>query len=69
MPDWAATRDSSTRSSRSDLVIDHSVQVDEYGAEAALLINADFEFARNQERYAFLRWGQKALHNFRGRAS
>jgi len=48
-----------------DLVIDHSVQVDEYGTEAALLINADFEFARNQERYAFLRWGQKALHNFR----
>src|ERR1700719_2503027 len=48
-----------------DLVIDHSVQVDEYGTEAALLINADFEFQRNQERYAFLRWGQKALHNFR----
>ncbi|HEY1952757.1 MAG TPA: aconitate hydratase AcnA [Gemmatimonadaceae bacterium] len=48
-----------------DLVIDHSVQVDEYGSEAALLINADFEFKRNQERYAFLRWGQKALHNFR----
>jgi aconitate hydratase len=48
-----------------DLVIDHSVQVDEYGTEASLLINADFEFARNQERYAFLRWGQKALHNFR----
>jgi aconitate hydratase len=48
-----------------DLVIDHSVQVDEYGSEAAFLINADFEFARNQERYAFLRWGQKALHNFR----
>ena len=48
-----------------DLVIDHSVQVDEYGTEAALLINADFEFRRNQERYAFLRWGQKALHNFR----
>jgi aconitate hydratase len=41
------------------------VQVDEYGSEAALLINADFEFQRNQERYAFLRWGQKALHNFR----
>src|SRR5690349_20631221 len=48
-----------------DLVMDHSVQVDEYGSEAALLINADFEFRRNQERYAFLRWGQKALHNFR----
>jgi aconitate hydratase len=48
-----------------DLVIDHSVQVDEYGSEAAFLINADFEFRRNRERYAFLRWGQKALHNFR----
>src|SRR5437660_4232926 len=48
-----------------DLVIDHSVQVDEYGTEASLLINADFEFQRNQERYAFLRWGQKALRNFR----
>jgi aconitate hydratase len=48
-----------------DLVIDHSVQVDEYGTEASLLINSDFEFQRNQERYAFLRWGQKALRNFR----
>jgi len=48
-----------------DLVIDHSVQVDEYGTEAAFLINADFEFRRNKERYAFLRWGQKALRNFR----
>ncbi len=48
-----------------DLVIDHSVQVDEYGSEASLLINADFEFQRNQERYAFLRWGQNALRNFR----
>src|SRR5207248_6199370 len=41
------------------------VKADDYGSEAALLINADFEFRRNQERYAFLRWGQKALHNFR----
>ena len=48
-----------------DLVIDHSVQVDEYGSEAAFLINADLEHHRNQERYAFLRWGQKALRNFR----
>ena len=48
-----------------DLVIDHSVQVDEYGSQAAIFINADREFERNQERYAFLRWGQKALHNFR----
>lgn len=48
-----------------DLVIDHSVQVDEYGTEAAFLINTGREFERNQERYAFLRWGQKALQNFR----
>ena len=48
-----------------DLVIDHSVQVDEYGSDAAFLINANLEFERNQERYAFLRWGQKALENFR----
>ncbi|MEO5589193.1 MAG: aconitase family protein, partial [Gemmatimonadaceae bacterium] len=48
-----------------DLVIDHSVQVDEYGSEAAFLINADKEFERNKERYAFLRWGQKALKRFR----
>src|SRR5512141_109057 len=48
-----------------DLVIDHSVQVDEYGSEASFLINANLEFDRNQERYAFLRWGQKALENFR----
>ena len=47
-----------------ELVIDHSVQVDAYGSAAALLINADLEFERNQERYAFLRWGQTALHNF-----
>ncbi len=48
-----------------DLVIDHSVQVDEYGSDAAFLINAGLEFDRNQERYAFLRWGQTAFKNFR----
>jgi aconitate hydratase len=48
-----------------ELVIDHSVQVDAYGSEAALLINRDLEFERNQERYEFLKWGQKALNNFR----
>ena len=47
-----------------DLVIDHSVQVDEYGTEAALLINTTKEFERNSERYAFLRWGQRAFRNF-----
>jgi aconitate hydratase len=48
-----------------DLVIDHSVQVDEYGSDAAFLINAGLEFDRNKERYAFLRWGQTAFQNFR----
>ena len=47
-----------------DLVIDHSVQVDEYGSEAAFLINQDMDFQRNAERYAFLRWGQHAFDNF-----
>jgi len=48
-----------------DLVIDHSVQVDQYGSEQAFGQNALLEFSRNQERYAFLRWGQKAFSNFR----
>jgi aconitate hydratase len=48
-----------------DLVIDHSVQVDQYGSEAALLINTELEFERNRERYEFLRWGQTAFNNFR----
>lgn len=48
-----------------DLVIDHSVQVDAFGSAAAFQENAILEFSRNQERYAFLRWGQKAFGNFR----
>jgi aconitate hydratase len=48
-----------------DLVIDHSVQVDQYGSHDAFGANALLEFQRNQERYAFLRWGQTAFHNFR----
>ncbi len=48
-----------------DLVIDHSVQVDAYGREAAFLINAEREYERNRERYAFLRWGQTAFDGFR----
>ncbi len=43
-----------------ELVIDHSVQVDRFGISQAFAINADLEFRRNIERYAFLRWGQKA---------
>jgi hypothetical protein len=46
-------------------VIDHSVQVDEFGRPDALLRNTELEYARNQERYVFLRWGQNAFRNFR----
>jgi aconitate hydratase len=48
-----------------DLVIDHSVQVDAFGNERAFDINADRDYERNRERYAFLRWGQQAFDNFR----
>ena len=48
-----------------ELVIDHSVQVDEYGAPDSLRHNNDIEFSRNGERYMFLRWGQTAFSNFK----
>ncbi|PYQ98906.1 MAG: aconitate hydratase AcnA [Acidobacteria bacterium] len=48
-----------------ELVIDHSVQVDYFAQPNAFQLNAELEFARNKERYAFLRWGQDAFHNFR----
>jgi aconitate hydratase len=48
-----------------ELVIDHSVQVDHFGTANALALNADLEYQRNRERYAFLRWGQTAFRNFR----
>ncbi|MDO8666315.1 MAG: aconitase family protein, partial [Gemmatimonadales bacterium] len=48
-----------------ELVIDHSVQVDAFGTREAFAENAVLEFERNQERYAFLRWGQTAFQNFR----
>jgi aconitate hydratase len=48
-----------------DLVIDHSVQVDQFGSVLALLYNAELEFERNRERYEFLKWGQEAFDNFR----
>ncbi|NLG63422.1 MAG: aconitate hydratase, partial [Candidatus Cloacimonetes bacterium] len=48
-----------------ELVIDHSVQVDEFGTRMAFRYNVDMEYRRNGERYAFLRWGQKAFENFR----
>jgi aconitate hydratase len=47
-----------------ELVIDHSVQVDEFGSRMAILRNTEREFERNRERYAFLRWGQTAFDNF-----
>ncbi len=49
----------------SELVIDHSVQVDVFGRADALELNGKIEFERNMERYSFLRWGQKALKNFK----
>ena len=50
---------------RSDLVIDHSVQVDFYKSSEALQKNTELEFKRNKERYQFLKWGQQAFDNFR----
>jgi aconitate hydratase len=48
-----------------ELVIDHSVQVDAFGSPQAFQVNAEREFERNEERYAFLRWGQGSFHNFK----
>jgi aconitate hydratase len=48
-----------------DLVIDHSVMIDEFGSDAAFDKNVELEFDRNKERYEFLRWGSKAFNNFR----
>jgi aconitate hydratase len=48
-----------------ELVIDHSVQVDYFGRPDAFALNAELEFSRNRERYAFLRWGQRAFNNFK----
>jgi len=47
-----------------DLVIDHSVQVDEYGTKDALQKNLDLEMERNEERFRFLKWGANAFKNF-----
>ena len=51
--------------SPAELVIDHSVQVDQYGKESAFTYNAEMEAQRNRERYQFLRWGQNAFQNFK----
>ncbi|WP_145110855.1 aconitate hydratase AcnA [Cereibacter sediminicola] len=48
-----------------DLVIDHSVMIDEFGTPRAFQLNVDREYERNMERYTFLKWGQKAFNNFR----
>ena len=48
-----------------ELVIDHSVQVDRFGSSGALEFNSEMEFRRNEERYGFLRWGQRAFRNFK----
>src|SRR5262245_25411664 len=48
-----------------ELVIDHSVQVDDFGSDLSFRHNAEMEFQRNRERYAFLRWGQRAFRNFK----
>ncbi|MBW3082357.1 aconitate hydratase AcnA [Bifidobacterium phasiani] len=50
---------------QSDMVIDHSVQIDRYGVPDAIERNMDIEYRRNRERYQFLRWGQQAFRNFR----
>jgi aconitate hydratase len=73
--DLAAMRDAMSRMSGDprrinpllpvELVIDHSVQVDAFGTSLAFRQNAVLEFTRNRERYAFLRWGQTAFHNFK----
>ncbi len=51
--------------SPAELVIDHSVQIDHYGAANALDLNTKIEFQRNKERYQFLKWGQQAFNNFK----
>ncbi len=73
--DLAAMRDALKKSGKDpkkanplipvDLVIDHSVQVDKFGTADAFSVNALLEFQRNQERYAFLKWGQSSFGNFR----
>ncbi|WP_044084794.1 aconitate hydratase AcnA [Bifidobacterium gallicum] len=50
---------------QSDMIIDHSVQIDKYGVADAVEVNMDIEYQRNGERYQFLRWGQQAFENFR----
>ena len=62
---WAPTLTRANPLLPADLVIDHSVQVDQFGTAGAFDFNALLEFQRNRERYALLRWGQTAFQNFR----
>lgn len=48
-----------------DLVVDHSIQVDSYGAKSALSSNMEMEFSRNHERYQFIKWGMQAFESFK----
>ena len=64
-PTSAATRRGSTRSCPADLVIDHSVQVDQFGTPGAFAFNVEREYERNGERYQLLRWAQTAFRDLR----
>ncbi len=64
-PPWAPTPSRANPLMPADLVIDHSVQVDQFGTKDAFAFNALLEFQRNRERYMLLRWGQTAFRNFR----
>ena len=64
-PTSAATRRRSTRSCPADLVIDHSVQVDQFGTPGAFAFNVEREYERNGERYQLLRWAQTAFRDLR----
>ncbi|QDG50691.1 aconitate hydratase AcnA [Persicimonas caeni] len=64
MDRWGKDTSNVNPLSRVDLVIDHSVQVDEFGKPQAIKINSEMEFKRNQERYEFLKWGKQAFSNF-----
>ncbi|MGI9296813.1 MAG: aconitate hydratase AcnA [Gammaproteobacteria bacterium] len=75
LADLAAMRDEAARRGKSakqieplvpvDLVVDHSIQVDHYGSAEAMRLNMEIEFARNRERYAFLKWGTGAFQTFK----
>ena len=69
---WASSAATPTRINPlqpAELVIDHSVQVDDFGTTLAFQRNAELEFERNHERYAFLRWGQRGVPQLQGRAA